>query len=32
MDDLIRMKEYSGRPQDISDVEMLRKVKELLEE
>ena len=32
MDDLIEMKEQSGRSQDISDVEMLRKVKEILEE
>ncbi len=32
MDDLIRMKEYSGRAQDISDVEMLRKVKDLQKE
>ena len=32
MDDLIMIKEHSGRSQDFSDVEMLRKVKDLLEE
>ena len=31
LDDLIVMKEYSARPQDLSDVEMLKQVKELSE-
>jgi hypothetical protein len=31
IDDLIRMKEFSGRPQDFSDIEMLKKVRNLEE-
>ncbi len=29
VDDLIRMKEFSGRDQDLSDIAMLRKVQQL---
>jgi hypothetical protein len=32
MDDLVRTKEESGRPQDLSDIEMLKKVQRFLEE
>jgi hypothetical protein len=32
MDDLVRTKEESGRPQDISDIEMLKKLRKFLEE
>lgn len=31
MDDLIKMKEFSGRPQDFSDIEMLKKARKFLE-
>ncbi|OGU16106.1 MAG: hypothetical protein A2X61_13425 [Ignavibacteria bacterium GWB2_35_12] len=32
IDDLIELKEYSGREQDLSDVEMLKKVRQILED
>lgn len=32
MDDVVKMKEFSGRNQDLSDIEMLNKVKKYLEE
>ncbi len=32
MDDVVKMKEFSGRPQDLSDIEMLNKVRKYLEE
>jgi hypothetical protein len=31
IDDVIKMKEFSGRIQDFSDIEMLRKVRKYLE-
>lgn len=31
IDDLIKMKEFSGRTQDLSDIEMLNKVRKYLE-
>ena len=32
IDDVVKMKEFSGRPQDLSDIEMLNKVRKYLEE
>ncbi|MDN3512968.1 MAG: hypothetical protein NG747_01055 [Candidatus Brocadia sp.] len=32
IDDIVKMKEFSGRPQDLSDIEMLNKVRKYLEE
>jgi len=32
IDDIIKMKEFSGRSQDLSDIAMLRKVRKYLEE
>lgn len=32
MDDLIRTKEFSNRPQDLSDIAMLKKVRKYLED
>ncbi len=32
IEDIIKMKEFSGRTQDLSDIEMLRKVRKYLEE
>jgi len=32
MDDVIMMKEFSGRSQDLSDIEMLKKVRKYMEE
>ena len=32
IDDLISMKEFSGRSQDLSDIEMLRKLKKFMED
>jgi hypothetical protein len=32
IDDVIKMKEYSGRAQDLSDIEMLNKVRKFMEE
>ena len=32
VDDVVKMKEFSGRPQDLSDIEMLNKVRKYLEE
>lgn len=32
VDDIIKMKEFSGRSQDLSDIEMLKKVRKYLEE
>ena len=31
VDDVVKMKEFSGRPQDLSDIEMLNKVRKYLE-
>ncbi len=31
IDDIIKMKEASGRAQDVSDVSMLKKVKQILD-
>ena len=31
IDDVVKMKEFSGRPQDLSDIEMLNKVRKYLE-
>jgi len=31
IDDVIKMKEFSGRTQDLSDIEMLNKVRKYLE-
>ena len=32
IDDVVKMKEFSGRTQDLSDIEMLKKVRKYLEE
>ena len=32
IDDVIKMKEYSGRAQDLSDIEMLNKARKYMEE
>ena len=32
IDDVVKMKEFSGRTQDLSDIEMLNKVRKYLEE
>ena len=32
IDDVVKMKEFSGRPKDLSDIEMLNKVRKYLEE
>jgi hypothetical protein len=32
IDDVVKMKEFSGRSQDLSDIEMLNKVRKYLEE
>lgn len=32
VDDIIKMKEFSGRTQDLSDIEMLKKVREFMRE
>jgi hypothetical protein len=32
VDDIIKMKGFSGRTQDLSDIEMLNKVRKYLEE
>ena len=32
IDDVVKMKEFRGRPQDLSDIEMLNKVRKYLEE
>lgn len=32
VDDIIKMKEFSGRSQDLSDIEMLKKLRKYLEE
>ena len=32
IDDVVKMKEFNGRSQDLSDIEMLNKVRKYLEE